>query len=101
MTRDLAFLGFEWDTGNWPKCAKHGLSKEHVESVFRTDPFIVPSQITSDETRYAVIGPTESGRRAFIAFTLRMHDGVVLIRPVSARYMHAKEIEFYDSIKSA
>ena len=29
--------GFDWDDGNWPKCAKHGLTKEDIESVFATD----------------------------------------------------------------
>ena len=29
--------GFDWDDGNWPKCAKHGLTKEDLESVFTTD----------------------------------------------------------------
>ncbi len=26
--------GFDWDAGNWPKCAKHGLSKQEIEEVF-------------------------------------------------------------------
>ena len=34
------FDGFDWDDGNWPKCARHGLSKEEIESVFEGDPYI-------------------------------------------------------------
>ena len=32
----------------------------------------------------------------FIAFTLRKLDGTTLIRPVSARYMHRKEVARYE-----
>jgi uncharacterized DUF497 family protein len=31
-----------------------------------------------------------------VAFTLRQRDGKTYIRPVSARYMHRKEVEFYE-----
>jgi len=24
----MKVAGVEWDTGNWPKCGKHGVSKE-------------------------------------------------------------------------
>jgi hypothetical protein len=36
------------------------------------------------------------GRGVFIVFTLRRKGDEVLIRPISARYMHKKEIEAYE-----
>jgi uncharacterized DUF497 family protein len=32
----------------------------------------------------------------FVAFTIRIRDGKQFVRPISARYMHAKEIEGYE-----
>lgn len=101
MLQDLPFLGFEWDAGNWPKCAKHGLSQEEIESVFATRPFVAPARTATPETRYAAIGLTPSGQHAFIVFTLRSTGSGMLIRPISARYMHAKEVQHYEGFKSA
>ncbi|GLQ54201.1 hypothetical protein GCM10010862_14600 [Devosia nitrariae] len=36
------------------------------------------------------------GRYVFIAFTIREIEGAKHIRPISARYMHRKEIERYE-----
>jgi uncharacterized DUF497 family protein len=36
------------------------------------------------------------GRGVFIIFTLRRRGDEVLIRPISARYMHKKETETYE-----
>ena len=30
----MRFLGFEWDEGNWPKCGKHGVTREEIELLF-------------------------------------------------------------------
>lgn len=101
MLRDLQFLGFEWDAGNWPKCAKHGLSREDIESVFGTTPFVAPARTATPELRYAAIGRTPPGNYAFIVFTLRVTASGTVIRPISARYMHAKEVQHYESFKGA
>lgn len=46
------------------------------------------------------IGRTQSGRYVFLVFMLRRaHDGT-LIRPISARYMHSKEIAYYEASSS-
>jgi uncharacterized DUF497 family protein len=37
----------------------------------------------------------------FVAFTVRMHDGRRLIRPISARHMHGKEIAGYEQESSS
>jgi len=48
------------------------------------------------EDRFIGIGKTTQGRSVFIAFTLRTHSDDALIRPISARYMHQKEVEHYE-----
>ena len=44
------------------------------------------------ERRFRAIGSTSKGRHAFVVFTLRNHGKGVLLRPISARYMHKKEV---------
>lgn len=99
MLQDLRFLDFEWDAGNWPKCAKHGLSREDIESVFAATPVVVPTRTDTPETRYAAIGRTRASRYAFIVLTLRDAPAGTRIRPLSARPMHAKEVQHYESTK--
>lgn len=41
--------------------------------------------------------PRPAGRHLLIAFTYREVDGVQLIRPISARFMHAKEVSHYEA----
>lgn len=31
---ELSVAGFDWDSGNWPKCGKHGVTKEEIKEVF-------------------------------------------------------------------
>ncbi len=45
---------------------------------------------------HPAIGQTAAGRHLFLAFTIRQQDMRRLIRPISARYMHAKEVEHYE-----
>ena len=88
--------GFEWDPGNRAKCEKHGLSVS-VKSLFSRPLAILPDAAHSEgERRFLAIGRTENRRGVFIVFTLRRKDDEVLIRPISARYMHKKEIEAYE-----
>jgi uncharacterized DUF497 family protein len=42
------------------------------------------------------VGKTISGRPLFVAFTMRTKLGRRLIRPVSARYMHAREAAAFE-----
>ena len=85
--------GFEWDAGNIQKCQKHGLSIAEIETVFARPVLILNDDANSQaEQRYRAIGVTANGRYAFIVFTLRSER----IRPLSARYMHKKEIERYE-----
>jgi uncharacterized protein len=93
----LLFSGFDWDHGNQAKCEKHGVSRDEVEALFSSDPLIGPDIAYSNhEKRFRAFGRVGSGRAVFLVFTLR-HNGVhTLIRPISARYMHVKEVAFYD-----
>jgi uncharacterized DUF497 family protein len=49
------------------------------------------------EDRFIAVGRNAAGRPLFVAFTFRMKHGQRLIRPVSARYMHKKEIAGYET----
>ena len=90
--------GFAWDHGNRRKCQKHGVSLEAVESAFHGTLSVFPDPAHSEqEERFKAIGRTEEGRHVFIVFTFRAgEDAERLIRPISARYMHRKEIEHYE-----
>ncbi len=48
------------------------------------------------EKRLRTAGKAPSGRHVFVAFTFREKEGKTYIRPISARYMHRKEIESYE-----
>ncbi len=62
--------GFDGDKGNWPKCGKHGVSREEIEQMFlscpavQTDPFL-------GEPRKRAIGKTPAGRYLFVV----LHSG--------------------------
>ena len=89
--------GFDWDVGNRAKCEKHGVSVAEIEGLFSRPVFIIPEVIHSrGEERRKAIGKTANGRPVFLVFTVRERAGKHLIRPVSARYMHRKEIEHYE-----
>jgi uncharacterized DUF497 family protein len=89
--------GFDWDRGNRAKCEKHGLSIAAIESLFTRPLAILPDETHSHrEKRLRAIGRTEKGRGVFIIFTLRRKGDELLIRPISARYMHKKEIAAYE-----
>lgn len=89
--------GFDWDSGNREKCQHHGVSIPEIEAVFEDDPLVAPDLKHSHaEERLIAIGRTYAGRYVYVAFTLRTRDRGQLIRPVSARYMHAKEIASHE-----
>ena len=89
--------GFDWDAGNREKCQKHGIPIAEIELLLTTAAKVAPDQKHSaTEERYLAVGRDSGGRAMFVAFTIRMKDGQRLIRPISARYMHRKEIEGYE-----
>ena len=89
--------GFEWDEGNLAKCQRHGVTIAEIEAVFHGPHHIGPDVAHSHaEARFLVIGRGEGSRPIFISFTLRERDSETFIRPISARYMHRKEIDRYE-----
>jgi uncharacterized DUF497 family protein len=92
----MKIAGFEWDAGNWPKCGKHGVSREEIEQVLMGTPAVL-SDPHPDEPRSRAIGQTDAGRYVFLVFMLRNVKDKTLFRPISARYMHQKEIAHYES----
>jgi uncharacterized DUF497 family protein len=96
--RRIPFAGFDWDAGNREKCRKHGLTIADIEYILSSGPpFLAPDVRNSMvEPRYIAVGSTEAGRYAFVIFMPRRRAGAVLLRPISARFMHRKEIERYE-----
>ena len=91
-------VSFDWDDGNLDKCRKHGLTIAEIEHVLaHSETYIVPTRKSSVyEPRFIAVGRTGGGRYAFVAFTPREKDGQKIWRPISARYMHRKEIAKYE-----
>ena len=94
----MKIAGFDWDNGNWPKCGKHGVSREEIEQMLLGEPAVMVDPC-SGEPRMRAIGKTLTGRYVFLVFMLREIDGLTKLRPISARYMHQKEIDHYERQK--
>ena len=85
--------GFQWDKGNKAKCQKHGVSLATVEGIFSAGVIILPDvEHSLNENRYRAIGKDSERRSVFVVFTIRGDE----LRPISARYMHQKEVESYE-----
>jgi len=93
----MDFAGFDWDAANRAKCLKHGVSIAEIESLFRSIIRIAPDlKHSAAEDRFKAIGMTSAGRNVLVVFTLRLSGQGKLVRPVSARYMHRKEVIYYE-----
>ena len=89
--------GFDWDAGIRERCEKHGVSVAEIESIFDGPVAVHPDPEHSDvEERLKAIGRTGHGRAVLVVFTVRELDGERFIRPISARYMHQREVEHYE-----
>jgi len=93
---------FDWDEGNRAHCRKHGVSIMEIEMLFRSPTLAIRPDLkhSAAEKRFLAIGRNHKGRPIFLAFTLRERGGLTCIRPVSARYMHQEEIEYYEEENS-
>ena len=89
-------VGFDWDDGNWPKCGKHGVSRAEIEDVLLNTPAVMPDP-HPEEPRMRAIGKTFAGRYVFLVFMVRKFDDQLFLRPISARFMHQKEIDHYEN----
>ena len=93
----IEFSGFDWDRCNLEKCQKHGVSADIIEALFDRPVAILPDETHSrSERRLRAIGKTAEGRAIFVVFTLRRRGDDIFIRPISARYMHEKEVRNYE-----
>mgnify|MGYP001458125205 CR=1 FL=1 len=94
--------GFDWDVGNRMKCQKHGVSVGEIEALFTGRPRVAPDpKHSTQEDRFVAVGRTRVGRPLFVVFTIRTKGTHHVIRPVTARYMHDKEVKAYVKEKSA
>jgi uncharacterized DUF497 family protein len=99
---DPVIDGADWDAANREKCSKHGVTIAEIEALLSGEPHVAPDVRHSEgEVRLIAIGRNISGRPMFVAFTARTIRGRRLLRPMSARYMHAKEIGAYGKAESA
>ena len=93
----MEYTGFDCDAGNRVKCLAHGLPTAEIESVFDGPMVVLPDRDNlQGEQRFRAIGTTSQGRRAFVVFTWRNHGSRELLRPISARYMHKREVKNYE-----
>jgi uncharacterized DUF497 family protein len=98
---NLRVSGFDWDDGNRFKCQKHGVSIAEIQALFENSPRVAPDlKHSTAEDRMIAIRTTNAGRVLFVAFALRTITKGQLIRPISARYMHAKEVAAYEKESS-
>ncbi|MFE3836472.1 BrnT family toxin [Pseudogemmobacter sonorensis] len=96
----MKISGIEWDDGNWPKCGKHGLSQAEIEHALQHMTFNIPDPNPA-EPRLRTAARTQDGRPVFIVYMHREREDGTYLRPISARYMHRKEIEHYERIEKA
>jgi uncharacterized DUF497 family protein len=95
---NLQITGFDWDDGNREKCYKHGLNQNQIEHFFhQKELFVGPDPNHSkEEERFLAVGQSRNERPLFVVFTIRRINDEVLIRPISARFMHEKEAKKYE-----
>lgn len=93
-------IGFDWDKGNWPKCGKHGVSHAEIEQAIANNPLVLKDRYPDNiEERFNAVGCNNAERHIFVVFTIRESSKGKLIRPVSARYMHEKEVKQYEQTR--
>ncbi|MFM9903775.1 MAG: BrnT family toxin [Pyrinomonadaceae bacterium] len=95
MASILENEGFEWDDGNAGKnWHGHRVIDAECEQVFSNKPLmtVVDKSHSQSEQRFQALGQADSGRRLFVAFTVRRS----LIRVISAREMNTREERRYE-----
>lgn len=91
-------IAFEWDKGNSAKnFEKHNVTTQEAEEVFASEPFILAEDAkhSSREQRFYGLGHTKTGRKLFVAFTVRDKK----IRVISIRDMKRKERLTYEQLE--
>ena len=65
--------------------------------MFQRPIMVLPDAAHSgSEPRFKAIGTTAAGRHVFLVFTTRIRQRRQYIRRISARDMHAKEVQHYE-----
>ena len=85
---------FDWDAGNRGKNAKHGVSDEAIEGLFR-QPTVFVGRVTEpaqDEPRWLLLGIDATQRHLALILTRRDNR----IRPISCRPMRTGEKRIYE-----
>lgn len=88
--------GFDWDSGNLQKLAKHNVAQEEAEELFYIAPLIDEGAYEKQgEKRFRCLGITARGRYLAAFFTIRRG----LIRNISVHAMRKKEKRMYEKEK--
>ena len=96
----IEFTSIEVDSGNRAKLKKHGVSLDDIAFCFSHSVLVLKDDKHSDiEERSLAVGEDKKSRAILIVFTVREKEKEVLLRPISARYMHKKERDNYENIK--
>jgi len=91
----------DWDEANREKCQKHGVSIAEIEAILKGSPQVAPDPAHSaQEDRFIAVGRNREGRPIFVGFTFRVRRGRLVVRPVTARYMHEQEVKSYEEASS-
>lgn len=89
--------GFDWDEANTDKCQRHGVTVEMIETFFEGEIHVLGDvEHSTREERLIAVGRAPSGRAIFVGFTYRISRKGLLIRPITARFMHKREFERYE-----
>jgi hypothetical protein len=90
-------LGFEWDMYNRDKIfQKHKITASECEEACRDEHRVIGKDAahSTTETRYHLIGATQTSKLLFISFTIRdKHMRIISARPITK----AKEKKFYEN----
>ncbi len=97
----LRFDGYDWDDGNLEKNLKsHDISRKGIESFFqRHFDYSDSPKHSLVEKRLIAVGTDDKGHAMTVVFTMRTRAGKHLLRPISARLMHLKEVQDYEKGK--
>ncbi len=98
----MKISSFEWDSGNEEKLKKHQIPVSTIEAFFIHGDFLIANDIkhSASELRYIAFG-TLLGDSLFVVFTLRVKNGILSIRVISARKLHEREFrKLNEKIKS-
>ncbi|MBV9389613.1 MAG: BrnT family toxin [Chroococcidiopsidaceae cyanobacterium CP_BM_ER_R8_30] len=72
------------------------MTREEIEALFQRPVWVAPDvKHSSTEERFLAVGRGANRRPMFVVFTLRQEGEELLLRPISARYMHEKEVKRY------